>query len=385
MNVLDHCRPRVAASTLPGNTVIMPPIALSDLDVVSLERSETIPSAWYTDPAILSFEKDAVFARTWQYVGHASQLAGAGDYLLADVAGQPLLVLRDTEGTPRAFYNVCRHRGGPLATAPCGHVTMLQCKYHGWTYRLDGSLRGVPRFDRSELFDKRDYGLVPVRLDSWAGLLFVDLTGEAPALEEVLSGIRERIAPLDPGIATFHHRDAHDVACNWKAYVDNFLEGYHIPLVHPELCKTLDYRAYVTETFRYYSLQHSPLRDSGVYGDGDAFYYFVFPNTMLNILPGRIQVNTVLPAGEDNCRVLFDYLYDDVASEAAKQRMADDVAFSNTVQAEDAEICAHVQRGLASRGYDRGRFSPECEEGVYHFQGLLKEAFGKQLAVSTER
>jgi choline monooxygenase len=263
---------------------------------------------------------------------------------------------------------------------PCGHVTMLQCKYHGWTYRLDGSLRGVPRFGRSDLFDKRDYGLIPVALASWQGLLFVNLAGEAPPLEDVLAGIRERIGPLDPSRSAFHHRDVHEVACNWKAYVDNYLEGYHIPLVHPELCKVLDYRAYVTETFDHYSLQHSPLRaDSGVYGDGDAFYYFVFPNTMLNVLPGRVQVNSVVPAGAGACRVIFDYYYDDVTSADARRRIEDDVAFSNLVQAEDADICAHVQRGLSSRGYDRGRFSPECEEGVYHFQRLLKGAFAAAL------
>jgi choline monooxygenase len=360
------------------------PFDPSDLAVDSLPRAETIPSRWYTDPSILEFERDAVFSRAWQYVGHESQVGGAGAYLLGEVAGNPIVVLRDGDSTLRAFYNVCRHRGGPLATEPCGRVTMLQCKYHGWTYRLDGSLRGVPRFDRSELFDKRDYGLVPVRLDAWAGLLFVDLSGAAPALADVLSGIRERVAPLDPATASFHHRDVHDVDCNWKAYVDNYLEGYHIPLVHPELCKTLDYRAYVTETFGHYSLQHSPLRDSGVYGDGDAFYYFVFPNTMLNILPGRVQVNSVVPAGAGACRVVFDYFYDDVTSDDGQRRIAEDVAFSNLVQAEDADICAHVQRGLASRGYDRGRFSPECEEGVYHFQCLLKQAYGKALSVMSD-
>jgi len=351
------------------------PFSPDDLAAQPLERAATIPSAWYTDPEIAAFERHAVFGRTWQYVGHASRLAAAGDFLADSVAGQPIIVVRDCEGEIRAFYNVCQHRGGPLAMEPCGRVKMLQCKYHGWTYRLDGSLRGVPRFDRSELFDKRDFGLVPVRLEQWEGLLYVDLSGVAPALEDTFAGIRERVAGLSPASSTFHHRDVHDVACNWKAYVDNFLEGYHIPLVHPELASVLDYRAYVTETAGAHSLQHSPLRAGGVYGDGDAFYYFVFPNTMLNILPGRVQVNRVDPAGAGACRVAFDYYYHDVKGEEARRRIAADVAFSNDVQAEDADICAHVQRGLASNGYDRGRFSPECEAGVHHFQGLLKRAY----------
>ncbi len=359
----------------------LPDLTPETLGVRPLEQAETIPSSWYTDARVLSFEQEAVFLRSWQYVGHEAQLARAGDYVTATVAESPLLLLRDPEGRIRAFYNVCRHRGGPLAMEACGHANVLQCKYHGWTYRLDGTLRGVPRFDRSELFDKRDYGLVPVAVQSWEGLLFVNLSGDAVALEAVLGGIRERIAPLRLDRTRFYRRDEYDVACNWKAYVDNYLEGYHIPLVHPELCKVLDYRAYVTETHGHYSLQYSPLRDgAGVYGDGEAFYYFVFPNTMLNVLPGRVQMNSVVPDGPERCRVLFDYYYDDVTSPEALRRIAGDLAFSDEVQREDAEICRHVQRGLRSRGYDRGRFSPECEEGVYHFQCLLKAAYRMALA-----
>ncbi|HLA64616.1 MAG TPA: aromatic ring-hydroxylating dioxygenase subunit alpha [Rhodothermales bacterium] len=353
---------------------LLPPESLA---VRPLAQAETIPSAWYTDPRVHAFERGAVFARTWQYAAHVSQLDRPGSYVTAEAAGESLILVRGRDGTVRAFYNVCRHRGGPLAMDACGHARMLQCKYHGWTYTLDGILRGVPRFDRTELFDKADYGLVPVEVAEWEGLLFVRLEGgEGPGLEEALAGIRERIAPQRLGALRFHRRDTYDVACNWKAYVDNYLEGYHIPLVHPELCRVLDYRAYVTETFPRYSLQHSPLRDDdGRYGDGDAFYYFVFPNTMLNVLPGRLQVNTVLPLAADRCRVVFDYCYLDPEAPGTAERIAADVAFSDLVQQEDVEICEHVQRGLASRGYDLGRFSPECEEGVYHFQTLVKEAY----------
>jgi choline monooxygenase len=354
----------------------LPDLTPEALAVRPLEQAETIPSSWYTDPRVLPFEQEAVFLRSWQYAAHEAQLPAPGAYLTATVAENPLLLVRDRDGGVRAFYNVCRHRGGPLAMEACGHASVLQCKYHGWTYRLDGTLRGVPRFDRTELFDKRDYGLVPVPVQAWEGLLFVHLAGDAAPLETVLGGIRERIAPLRLGGLRFYRRDTYDVACNWKAYVDNYLEGYHIPLVHPELCKVLDYRAYVTETAAHYSLQHSPLRDgAGVYGDGEAFYYFVFPNTMLNVLPGRLQVNSVVPTAPDRCRVVFDYLYDDVTSEEARRRIEGDLAFSDLVQREDVEICEHVQRGLKSRGYDRGRFSPDCEGGVYHFQCLLKAAY----------
>ncbi len=358
------------------------------LAVQPLAQAETIPSAWYTDARVLAFEQRAVFGHTWQYAAHLAQLPAPGDYVTLTVAGEPLLLLRGPDGAVRGFYNVCRHRGGPLATAPCGHARMLQCQYHGWTYTLEGALRGVPRFDRTELFDRRDYGLVPVRVELYAGLLFVHLHDAAPPLATVLGGIHERIAPVDLAGLHFYRRVTYPVACNWKAYVDNYLEGYHVPLVHPELCDVLDMKAYRTETFAHYSLQHSPLRTGdNAYGldagDG-AFYYFVFPNTMLNILPGRLQVNSVHPDGPDRCVVAFDYCYHDVTSPAALQRIADDLAFSDRVQAEDAQICAHVQRGLHSRAYDRGRFSVECEAGVHHFQGLLKDAYRAALATASD-
>lgn len=366
---------------------VLPDTTAQILEVSPLERAETIPSSWYTDARFHTFEQDTVFSRTWQYAGSGAQIPHAGDYLLASVAGNPLLLVRAEEGHVNAFYNVCRHRGGPLAMEECGHVKMLQCKYHGWTYCLDGSLRGVPRFNRTELFDKKDYGLVPVAVRSWQGLLFVNLDENPTELETILAGIPERIAPHRLDSMVFYRRVEYDIACNWKTYVDNYLEGYHLPLVHPELCKVLDYRAYVTETYPHYSLQYSPFRSGdNVYGiaDGEAYYYFIFPNIMLNILPGRLQVNCVLPVDHEHCRVLFDYYYDDISSPEAQQRIADDITFSDAVQQEDIEICEYVQRGLRSRGYDRGRFSVECEEGVYHFQCLLKETYKNALATATE-
>lgn len=352
-----------------------PALAPDDLRVDPLPRAETIPSRWYTDPAMAPLERAAVFRPAWQVVGHVSQLAAPGATLRATVAGEPVVVVRGSDGVLRAFYNVCRHRGGPLVTAdgapPC---RVLQCQYHGWTYTLDGRLRGVPRFDRTELFSRDDHALVPVGVDIWRGLVWVCTDpDDAPPLADVLADVDAR-TPVEvfEGLR-FHTRVTYDVACDWKVYVDNYLEGYHLPLVHPELCKTLDVGAYVTETFAHTSLQHSPLRDGGegVYADGDAFYWFVFPHVMLNVLPGRLQTNVVLPAGPGRCRVRFDYFYADGTDAAAT---AADLAFSDAVQQEDIAICEAVQQGLASRGYDRGRFSVDAEAGVHHFQSLLREA-----------
>ena len=354
----------------------LPDFSAEALRIIPLARAETIPARWYTDPRFHAFDGEAVFMRSWQYIGHEGLIPHAGDYVLATVAGNPVIVVRGHEEEIRAYYNVCRHRGGPLATQERGNVRMLQCQYHGWTYRLDGCLRGVPRFDRTELFDKADYGLIPVAVAIWQGLLFVNLSDRPLPLAELMEGIEARIAPLDLRHLSFYRRVWYEVACNWKVYVDNYLEGYHLPLVHPELCDALDYRSYATETARYYSLQYSPLRaGEGVYGEGEAFYYYAFPNTMLNILPDRLQMNRVLPVSHDRTRVLFDYYYADVASAGAIRKIEEDLDFSDRVQQEDIEICEHVQLGLQSRAYDRGRFSVECEQGVYHFQCLLKEAY----------
>jgi choline monooxygenase len=348
-----------------------------DLATVPLERSETIPSAWYVDPRFHDLDREAAFARTWQHVGHVSQVPAPGDHLLATVAGDPVIVVRGKDGVLRGFFNVCRHRGGPLAMKD-GHGEMLQCQYHGWTYQLDGMLRGVPHFNRVELFDKKDYGLVPVRLDTWEGLIFVHLAGRPRPVAEFLRGAAERMLPTRLAELRFARRADYEVRCNWKVYVDNYLEGYHVPYVHPELVKLYDYQSYVTEVYDWYSLQVGPLSGGdNVYGvtQGEALYYCLFPNFMLNVLPGRLQTNLVVPLAADRCRVEFRYYYADVESPGASKLIDADHEFSDRVQQEDIEICERVQEGLASRAYDRGRFSVAFESGVYHFQQLLKGAY----------
>jgi choline monooxygenase len=355
----------------------LPDISASDLSAHPVERAETIPSAWYTDARFARADHDWIFTRTWQGIGHAAQVERAGAYFLAAIAGEPVIVVRGKDGVLRAFYNVCRHRGGPLALED-GCVNALQCRYHGWTYLLDGTLRGVPAMDRTELFDRKDFGLVPLRVDTWEGLVFVNLDAGAAPLADSVRGIAERIAPIRLGALTFARRVDYEVRCNWKVYVDNFLEGYHVPYVHPELAKLYDYSRYVTEVYDQYSLQHSPLTGDNVYsrdGGGEAFYYCIFPNFMLNILPGRLQTNLVLPDGHDRCRVIFQYFYDDVSGSAAERRIEEDLAYSDAVQQEDIMICERVQQGLASQAYDRGRFSVKYEAGVHHFQELVRAAY----------
>ena len=223
-------------------------------------------------------------------------------------------------------------------------------------------------------FDKSTIRLDEIRVSTWQGLVFVALDADVPPLDTVYAGINERIRPVEPGRMRFHRRTRYDIACNWKVYVDNFLEGYHLPHVHPGLSKVLDYRAYDTELFDWYSLQHSPIRDAGdIYGDGDAWYYYVYPNVMLNIMPGRMQTNRVLPQGIDRCVVEFDFYYSD--DPAALARADRDEQFSDEIQQEDISICEAVQKGLTSGAYEPGRLCPKREGGVWHFQNLMRQAY----------
>jgi len=366
---------------------ILPPFSPADLEVVPVTRSDTIPSSWYTDPAFHQVDRDAVFAQSWQNIGAADQVREPGQFLVGTVADNPVIVVRDQDGELRAFYNVCKHRGGPLALCD-GQAKSLRCQYHGWTYLLDGSLRGVPKMDRSELFDKKDFGLVPIKVDLWEGQVFVHLGADPHPVAETFQGIVERIAPTSVGGLKFARRVDYEVGCNWKVYVDNFLEGYHVPFVHPELVSLFEYSQYRTEVFDRYNLQWTPLDAStpSPYsgngaddGGGQAFYYWVWPNYMLNILPGRLQTNVVEPLGPDRCRVVFRYFYRDIVSAEGMARLDADHAYSDKVQAEDREICERVQAGLGSRAYDKGRFSPEMEAGVWHFQSLLKGAYAALL------
>jgi choline monooxygenase len=359
-----------------------------------LECAETLASRFYTDPAILALEKAQIFLRTWQLVGTLSQpcgelngvkrtIADPETYFAADVAGEPIVVVRNKSGTLRAFSNVCRHRAGPIAQgAGCRNV--LNCAYHGWTYTLDGRLIGTPEVDGVEFFDRSTMGMVPLLCETWQQFIFVNFDRDAPSLSEYLGNIPQLSSAFPfQGLSLTERRDYY-VNCNWKVYVDNYLEGYHIPIVHPGLMKEIDYPRYRCETFRYHSQQIGPVKDlkSGdtherMYPPGsglpEALYFWVFPNLMLNIYPDNIQINVIVPLSHEKTLTIFEWYFHNSHSEKIRERAARAIAFSDTVQAEDIHICEAVQRGLRSTTYDRGRYSVKRENGVHHFHRLLAE------------
>lgn len=340
-----------------------------------LATALALPAPYYTDPAMAALDAQAVFARSWQLVGHVGRLPDAGDHLVTDIAGLPIVLIRDTTGRLRAYHNVCRHRAGPLALCDGKGAKALRCKYHGWTYTLDGVLRSAPEMQDAQDFTPASIRLPELRVETWHGLVFI-AGDEAVSFAEFAHGLDGPLRALSPEGFVFHQRFSYDVACNWKVYCDNYLEGYHVPHIHPGLNSLLDYRQYVTETGDWFSYQYSPLvSDANLYGDGDALYYFIYPNTMLNLLPGRLQTNRVLPLGVDRCRVEFDYYYAADDSDAALARRQADHDFAHQVQDEDIAICEHVQRGLASGSYEAGRLNPLRENAVHHYHELLRRAY----------
>jgi phenylpropionate dioxygenase-like ring-hydroxylating dioxygenase large terminal subunit len=352
-------------------------IRKTDLTVSPLEESNTIPSTWYSEQSVYLFELENLFSSVWQCVGHVKRLEKNGDYFLFNYLDNPLIIIKGNDGKIRAFYNVCQHRGGPLALED-GNVKLLQCKYHGWTYQLDGYLKKAPKFNQMET-NLADICLKPVNIDIWEGLIFIALDEAPVKLSDMMNGINKRIAPVDINTLNFYRRIEYNLNCNWKVYIDNYLEGYHLPFVHPGLSKVLETKEYETELSEYYSLQVSPLKEDNIYGKGSAFYYFIFPNIMLNILPGRLQTNLVLPTSRNSSRIIFDYYYENINDDSKIKSIENDIAFSDEVQKEDIFICEKVQSGLESKGYNQGRFSTTEEQGVYHFQSLLKEYYGRYL------
>jgi choline monooxygenase len=362
-----------------------------------IECAHTLASRFYIDPAVLEIEKARIFHRTWQLVGTLSQACGEVNgakrtisdpesFFTADVAEEPIVVVRDKQGTLRAFSNVCRHRAGPIASGS-GCKNVLRCGYHGWTYTLDGRLIGTPDVEGVEFFDRSSMGMLPLRLETWEQFIFVNFDRDAEPLATYLGAIAEQARGFQFEGLQFAERRDYVIDCNWKVYVDNYLEGYHIPIAHPGLMREIDYSQYRTDTFRYHSQQFAPIRamkseEAGArfYAPGtgiqEALYFWLFPNLMLNIYPDNISTNLIVPLSHEKTLTIFEWFFHDVASDKVQQRMKKAIAFSEEVQQEDIGLCESVQRGLRSSTYDRGRYSVKRENGVHHFHMLLGEFLG---------
>ncbi len=348
-------------------------------DAAPLAEAYTIPASWYIDPRVADRERQVVFGKTWQQVGRLDQVAEPGDFLTATVAREPIVVVRGADKQLRAFFNVCRHHAMSVMNEPAGHAEHLRCPYHGWTYNLEGELRGVTEFEGVCQFERAQNGLVPVRVETWEKFVFVNLDVQAASLEEFLGALVERARPLGFGGLKFFERRSYTIDCNWKVYVDNFLDGgYHVPHMHKGLNSVLDYTNYTIENLERCCVQSSPVSadsssesNAAATRKGDrAFYFWQYPNFMINWYEGYLDTNLVIPLGVDRCEVVFDFYFGD-ANASAIPYICQSIEVSERVQHEDIIICDGVQRGLHSRAYQAGRLSVRREAGEHLFHRLL--------------
>jgi choline monooxygenase len=348
-------------------------------DAAPLPEAWTIPAPWYTDARIAELELQNVFARTWHAIGRLDQVAKPGDYVTATVASEPIVAVRGSDNQLRAFFNVCRHHAMCVMNEPAGAAPYLRCPYHGWTYTLEGELRGITEFEGVRDFDRSKNGLAPVSVAVWEQFVFVNLDPKAAPLEDFLGELVARARPLGLSSLKFFERRSYTLNCNWKVYVDNYLDGgYHVPHMHQGLNSVLDYTHYTVENLARSSVQSSPVAiDSGsdptaaATRKGDrAFYFWQYPNFMLNWYDGYLDTNLVLPLGPGRCEVIFDFYFGDVGA-TAEEYNRKSIEVSERVQQEDIVICARVQRGLSSRSYHAGRLSVRREAGEHLFHRLL--------------
>jgi choline monooxygenase len=338
----------------------------------------TAPAAVYVDPARYASERTNIFGRSWLFMAHESELARQGDAVSAIIAGYPLLVVKTTEGL-KAFHNVCRHRAGPLFTEDRGNCgNALTCKYHGWTYTLDGRLRSARDFGVAPGFDVRDFGLYEVAVQTWRGLVFVNAGRDVPSLAELLAPLAAKLGSRELGNLVHAERRVHDIACNWKIYVENYLEGYHIPLVHPQLNADVDalkYRVTVEGAVCFHEVPPVAQKVDAVY---DGIWAFIHPHLGFNSY-GRdgFMMERMVPMGLSATRLVYDYyLTPEIAASATDRHRI--LSMSAIVTAEDKVICEHVQSNIAAGIYETGVLSPKHEAGIAWFQAHVAACLAVQ-------
>ncbi len=350
-----------------------------------LAEASTIPSSWYTDKRIFDLEQQTVFANSWQVAARLDQLTNPGNYVTTEIADEPVVIVRGSDDTLRGFFNVCRHHAAAVMTEREGHANQMRCPYHGWTYSLEGELKGTPEFSEVCGFDRAENGLLPIQIGVWEKWVLASLSGQDRSLNdsnvELVSFLGndciEQFQKLELANLHWFERRSYVLNCNWKVFVDNYLDGgYHVPHLHKGLDSVLDYSQYTIENGERFCLQSSPM----VTGDrvevntsrkGErALYYWLYPNFMMNFYEGVLDTNLVRPITIERTEVVFDFYFTDV-SENARERNLASVNVGDRIQQEDLDICESVQRGLNSRAYDAGRLSVRREAGEHLFHRLL--------------
>jgi choline monooxygenase len=325
--------------------------------------------ALYTDPVNFARERERIFSRSWLLIGHESQFAKVGAVVAATIAGYPLLVVRDESGDLRGFHNVCRHRAGPLAQdgeAACG--ARLTCRYHGWSYALDGRLAAARDFGPATDFDPRDFALFPLRCERWRGFVFVNADAHAEPLERAIAPLATKLEGMKLDGLHVAHRASHAVKCNWKAYVENYLEGYHVPLIHPGLTATTEVGAYEVDVIPPAVFHRAPTKgDAAVAG----IWAWLWPNLGINVYADGVLMERMTPVSHGAMRI--DYLFL-APVHTTREDLRKSIDASLVTTREDIEIVEAVQKNLEAGVYRVGRLSPKHEQAVAWFQSEVVRA-----------
>ena len=323
----------------------------------------------YGKADIFARERAAVFANSWRLIGHENMLPEPGDFLTDDLAGWPVLAVRGSDGNVRAFHNVCPHRAGPLAEAPQGHCEgAITCRYHGWQFTFEGRLKSARDFGAAEGFDPRGHGLAPIRLEIWRGFLFATLSDEAPAIREMMRPVDASWAeaPVQP----FALRRSHTIRCDWKVYVENYLEGYHVPLIHPGLDAEIDSAKYRVLMDGDIAVHTAPPRKAdNVYA---GYWAWAWPWLGINVYEHGVMMERITPVGPEETRLDYLYFFDP----ARRSELDDMLKLSDAVTDEDLRMCETVHRNITGGAYKAGPLSPRHEGAVAWFQARLRRDAG---------
>ncbi len=369
--------------------------------------AKSLSQKYFVSPEVFSDEQTKIFSKKWLLVGHQSQIADPGDYIVQEVNRESLIVVRDKGGEVRGFFNVCRHRGSRLCEERNGHLSAIQCPYHAWTYALDGRLIGAPHMDEVSGFDKADYSLKPVNLGIWEGFIFVNLTetetltgasrpslpagerrDEVPTLEEWLAPLARKFSDWNISILQPAKRIEYDVRANWKLMFENYSECYHCPGVHPQLQKVSPYDSAENDLtegpflggfmkinagksltmsgnacalpIRAGNRELATASPSGGGPDHEpqiVFYYSIFPNMLLSIHPEYVMVHQLWPQSPERTLILCDWFFHPQAFERKDFNPDDAIEFWDMTNKQDWHMCELSQLGIASRAYEPGPYS----------------------------
>ncbi|MET0752729.1 MAG: SRPBCC family protein [Pyrinomonadaceae bacterium] len=335
-----------------------------------IRRAETLASDFYTDEEYFHLSKEKIFARSWQLVGTKDKIKNVKPHaILENFLDEPILITKNGAEF-NCLSNVCTHRGKILVESAC-QAKLIRCGYHGRRFDLSGKFLSMPEFEAVENFPSERDDLSKIPFGSWEKFLFASINPIAP-LEDFLVSLKENIQALNLENLQFYSARDYEVKAHWALYCENYLEGFHIPFVHQSLNEAIDFGSYTTETFRFSSLQTGIAKNEDDAFDFDktraALYFFVFPNLMFNFYPWGLSVNIVKPLKTDLTRVSYLTFVSD-ESKLEKGAGAD----LNRVEIEDQAVVEAVQKGIRSRFYTRGRYSPAREQGTHHFHRLIAE------------